>query len=869
MKKILFLIPVLFLIVNCEAHHIIGGEMTYQYLGKGAAANTSKYLITLKIFRDENAPPGTALMPEEVYIGIFNNDNNQQYQGPNPYYIVQKGSESMVTVNALPPCINNAPNLNYHVGVFSFSVDLPDNGKGYTATFQTCCRVDNINNVENFGGSETGSTFSCEIPPAIYKDNGPEFSTSIDVICGGKPFKLQFNAIDADNDSLVYSFTNAYDGGSFRNANNANPSAPPYNSVSYYNGFTSDAPLGNKATIDSHTGYISGIAPQVGKYVLSVKVQSYRHDTLISEHRKDFIINVSDCNFAGAMLNPKPVICDSFNVAFNNDNTSPLNKTFLWTFGDPASGTADTSSLPSPMHVYSDTGTFVYKLVVNPGQQCRDSTTQVVKVYPGFYPAFSVDGQCINSPILFKDMTTSTYGVVSKWLWNFADPASTTDSAIIKNPSYSYAVEGSYPVQLTVFNSKGCQKSIIDTVLIKTQPDFALNNDTLICNIDTLQLTGFGTGTISWTPDFNINNQHSFTPLVSPGVTTTYYATLVESRGCEATDSVKVNVVDRVTLDAGRDTTICLTDSLVMKPSGDGLHYLWTPQATFINDTAKYALVVPDANTVYHVRASIGKCNSSDNISVRVVPYPKANAGNDTAICFPKSFQLHATGGSIYSWSPPNFLNNSKIANPISSPQESVRYVVQVNDVLGCPKPVFDTVIVKVEKLVAEAGPRDTSIVVDQPLQLNGSGADFYEWSPPSGLNDPDISNPVALLSDSDSIQYILKVTSVAGCEARDTINVKVFKVKPDLFVPNAFTPNGDGMNDVFMPIPVGMKSLTYFKVYNRLGQLMFSTNKINKGWDGNFKGSPQSSGVFVWTAQGIDYLDKIITRKGNVTLIR
>ncbi|MEO8853880.1 MAG: gliding motility-associated C-terminal domain-containing protein, partial [Ginsengibacter sp.] len=164
-------------------------------------------------------------------------------------------------------------------------------------------------------------------------------------------------------------------------------------------------------------------------------------------------------------------------------------------------------------------------------------------------------------------------------------------------------------------------------------------------------------------------------------------------------------------------------------------------------------------------------------------------------------------------------------------------------------------------------GPRDTSIVADQPLQLNGTGGDFYTWSPGEGLNNENIANPVALLGNSQ--EFILKVTSNAGCTAVDTIDVTVYKLKPDLYVPDAFTPNGDGRNDIFRPIPIGMKSLDYFKVYNRLGQLIYSTNTINEGWDGTFKGRPQDPGVFVWIAQGTDYLGKTISKKGSVTLLR
>jgi gliding motility-associated-like protein len=150
---------------------------------------------------------------------------------------------------------------------------------------------------------------------------------------------------------------------------------------------------------------------------------------------------------------------------------------------------------------------------------------------------------------------------------------------------------------------------------------------------------------------------------------------------------------------------------------------------------------------------------------------------------------------------------------------------------------------------------------------LNGTGAEFYSWSPPNGLNNPDISNPVALLSESQ--KYTLRVSTAVGCFSIDTINVTVYKVKPDLYVPDAFTPNSDGKNDVFGPIPIGIRSLNFFKIYNRLGQLIYSTNVQKQGWDGTFKGQPQDADVFVWMAEAVDYLGKVIFKKGSVTLIR
>ena len=217
---------------TCRAHHIVGGELIYQYVGKGAGANTSRYLITLRIFRDQNAI-NAALMPSRVYIGIFSKDG-----GAPIFNVVNKSSETTVEVGALPPCIQNAPNLNYHVGIFELTVDLPDNTSGYTASYQTCCRVDNLENVENFGGNQTGSTFTTDIPANQFKDNSPQFVTKVDVVCANKPFQLDYSATDKDKDSLVYSFTNAYDGGSVRGDSLVAPQGPPYYSVNYMNSYT-------------------------------------------------------------------------------------------------------------------------------------------------------------------------------------------------------------------------------------------------------------------------------------------------------------------------------------------------------------------------------------------------------------------------------------------------------------------------------------------------------------------------------------------------------------------------------------------------------------------------------------------------------
>jgi hypothetical protein len=162
------------------------------------------------------------------------------------------------------------------------------------------------------------------------------------------------------------------------------------------------------------------------------------------------------------------------------------------------------------------------------------------------------------------------------------------------------------------------------------------------------------------------------------------------------------------------------------------------------------------------------------------------------------------------------------------------------------PQAGRDTIVVNVKnEIIAFAG-RDTSIVVGQPLLLNGRGSDFYEWQPPLHLNRNDIANPIAMLDDNFS--YQLRAYTAEGCFDLDTINIKVFKTAPDIFVPNAFRPGGS-RNNVLRPIPVGIATLDFFCIYNRWGQMVYKSNSPESGWDGSIAGKQQDAGTYVWMA--------------------
>ncbi len=869
------------------AAHVRGGEMYYRWDSANSTSTTMRYIVTLKLYIDCNAQGGQ--LDADAPFTIFDLSNNSQYLNRR----VPLTREEFIRYDPNSnPCITNAPtDVCYRLRYYETTVDLPISASGYTIAFQRCCRIQDIQNMPA-RSNDYGATYKCDIPGTVagvnrpaYRNSSPLFNPNDAVaICYGSPFTFDFSANDPDGDSIVYRLCSAYNGGGPGNSSNncltcaqPDPAAPPpYSAIPYRSPYNGSSPLGINVKLDSKTGLLSGVAPTVeGQYVVTACAYEYRDGKLINVHRKDIHIRVSDCIPLKALLKPDYSYCDDFLVTFKNEQVNPANSVYIWQYGDGTKADTTTDVEGKVQHLFADTGTYTIKLKVILAGQCVDSTTTLAKVYPGFFPNFSITGTCLLKPIQFNDLTTSRYGFANKWSWDFGDETTDEDTSHVKSPSWQYSTVGLKDVQLIVQSNKGCIDTLVLKADIRDKPPITLAfKDTLICSNalvqDTLQLHAAGNGLFSWTPLVQILRTNTPDPLVFPKTTTTYHVQLNEN-GCVSDDSVRVRVVPVVTLELGGPITICRTDTFQIKPTTDGLKFTWTtnPSPSPIdNINAKNPLVSPtDEFTTYSVIAEIGKCSSRDDVQIKTVPYPTARAGADTTICYDDTASINASIiGARFTWTPTNTLSNPNILNPLAFPRRTTPYILRVEDDLGCPKPSFDTIVVTVlPQLFAFAG-NDTAVVIGEPLQLNGRGADLYEWTPSTYLNRNDIKNPIANLPNSYS--YQLKVYTPEGCYDLDTINIKVFQTKPEIFVPNAFRPDGS-QNNRLRPIPVGITQMEYFRVFNRWGQLVFQTTQHGAGWDGSLGGKPQDSGLYVWEVRGKDYTGKTVIKKGVAMLIR
>ncbi len=430
----------------------------------------------------------------------------------------------------------------------------------------------------------------------------------------------------------------------------------------------------------------------------------------------------------------------------------------------------------------------------------------------------------------------------------------------------------------------GCTR---DTSITLTQPvvltTAAVSTGTAGCGNNDGAITAVpygGTAPFSYSISSPGNTSGASTGNFSGLAAGNYITTVRDANGCTASSSATVGLVDNMFLTLGPDTTICQESSVTMQPqvNTEATIFSWksvnASSATISNPAIKNAVLTPVDTAIYILTAKWGACERTDSVMVNILRKPVAFAGKDTAICnltyaVLQGSATNTSGPVSYSWSPIPGLaapgQATTTVNPTGN-NTTYSYTLTVTDDYGCRFSVTDVVNVRVQHPVPAFAGNDTIAIKGVPHQLFGSGGKSYTWSPSYPINGPFNQNPTTVLQN--DTKFTLEVTDLAGCVGWDTVFVKVY-TGPTYYIPNAFTPNGDGLNDIFRAIPVGIANTEWFRIFNRYGEQIFQTNQWLKGWDGTFKGKKQPIGAYVWIIKGTDRYGKVVEMKGTVMLLQ
>jgi gliding motility-associated-like protein len=438
--------------------------------------------------------------------------------------------------------------------------------------------------------------------------------------------------------------------------------------------------------------------------------------------------------------------------------------------------------------------------------------------------------------------------------------------------TFNTLAAGTYTIRIR--DNAGCTK---DTIVILTQPlpitASAISTDaTCNGNDGTITVTGSG-GIPAYQYSISGPSGYQANPILTAPAVGPYSISVKDANGCIATTNTVVNYTDNMFLSLGNDTLICAEQSIVLQPNTNpgASVFQWTPANTLSSAFIKNPKAAPLSTTTYILNAQFGPCSRRDSITISVLKKPVADAGPAITICDNDSTLLtgsvsNNSGAVGYQWSPAETVLNATASSTIAFPTLTQLYVLSIKDNYGCNFLVKDSVTVTVRPPVPAFGGNDTTSVLNQPHQLMASGGSSYLWNPTANLDNPFSPSPIATLNA--DTRFIVLVTDVAGCTGSDTVLIKAY-IGPTYHVPNAFSPNGDGLNDVFRAIPVGITQTDYFRVFNRYGELIFETNQWMKGWDGTFKGKKQPTGVYVWIIKGKSRQGTTVEMKGTVMLVQ
>lgn len=569
--------------------------------------------------------------------------------------------------------------------------------------------------------------------------------------------------------------------------------------------------------------------------------------------------------------------CKPLTVSMKATSTSQVS--FVWDFND---GTVLPSKDSNVTHTYTNAGSFIPKLILIDSTGCRVPITgkDTLKVV-GVTARASLDEYrvCNEGFVQFTDRSVAN-DYITGHRWDFGDGTTSTET----NPRHYYKNEGTYSIQHIAITSMGCKDTVklIDTVKVWPKPDVTITGDKSACEPATL---GFGARVLhgdsaqfKWQWNF-ANGQTAYTAQVdsqSYQYAGAYTVQLQVSYKdfCRDTALHPVNIRPLPLTFAGNDTFVCRDNPVLLRATGAD-RYVWKAAPGLSCTDCASPMINPADNITYTVTGytSYG-CVKTDSINVRVRQRFDVQAHRGDTLCEGESLLLLATGAELYEWYPATGLNNAYIANPKATPSKTTLYTVYGRDSDHCfvDSAKVPVIVYPVPRIFAG---NDTTVSTGSTIQLHTvSSPDIikWKWSPFNGLSC--IECPSPNVSVKGSATYRVDVMNEGGCKSSDDITITAVCNGGNYFLPNTFSPNGDGSNDVFYVRGKGVNRIHSLRVFNRWGQIVFEKRDImpndpSAGWDGTFNGKKADMDVYIYIAEVICENSAIVPLKGDVTLIR
>ncbi|MDI9341822.1 MAG: CotH kinase family protein [Sediminibacterium sp.] len=394
----------------------------------------------------------------------------------------------------------------------------------------------------------------------------------------------------------------------------------------------------------------------------------------------------------------------------------------------------------------------------------------------------------------------------------------------------------------------------------------AVPASTTICSGKSVQLEVQDGFEYAWTPTIGLSCTTCSNPIASPLVSTVYS---VSPHACTGVKQITVNVVQSPNLQLTASTlTLCLSKTFTSQIVATGAQsYSWVPHNSINSLNQNQIIVSPTVSTTYTVNGVNSQgaldCPEQARITIVVAPQIIAGVNPNVAICKGEKASFTAYGGTNYNWSPPDGLNTTTLSSVVSSATSGMVYTVNVSKPGYCSD--IATTTLTVHDLPKVNAGKDTTYNIDDKIILTAEGTGSIAWIGGEDIACKDC--PQTQIYPKRDACYIAEATNEFGCKVSDQVCIVVTK-NWGIYIPNSFTPNGDGLNDVFQ---IYGNSLLEIKmdIYDRWGQLLFTSNNIENSWDGTFKNVPCEVGIYNYRIvyKGVD--NKSNEKTGSITLIR